>query len=238
MKEDPSTNAEHLERLASLGMLAANVVHQVNGHLTYVLLNLERLECVATSREAREALGAAREGARAIRDLSRDVTLLARTTRQHEASFVDLRDIVRAATRITGPRLTSVASLVVELGAVPPARGNATRFLQVVINILLNAADACEGAEAGSRTVRVALGTDARGDAVVSVMDDGPGLPPELAAHVFDPFFTTKSPGKGTGLGLSLAKEIVEDAGGHMKFDSVEGLGTIVRLTIPAAREE
>jgi signal transduction histidine kinase len=235
-REDLNGDA-HLRRLAVIGELAASILHQVNGPLTYLLLNIDQAERAAGTAEAVAALHEARHGAEIIRDLSRDVTLLARGASQR-AGTVDVRTVLASALRITSARIQSAASVIEEGTASPRVRGDATLLLQVLVNGLLNAADACEASSVRQHTIRVSLATDLRGNAVVAIADDGVGLPSERAARVFEPFFTTKEPSRGTGLGLSLAKRIVEDAGGQIRFDSVEGVGSVLRVTLPALDED
>jgi len=73
---------------------------------------------------------------------------------------------------------------------------------------------------------------------VLSVEDDGCGIPPELIDRIFDPFFTTKGVGEGTGLGLAISYEIVRRHGGEIEVDSVPGRGSVFRVRLPAARDE
>jgi signal transduction histidine kinase len=226
--------AAHLERLATLGQLTANVSHEVNGLLTYLLFSLQALTATTRSEEARQTVRDALEAAELIRRLAADVSLFARGERA--SVDVDLAEIVRAAIRIMSGRFGSVAALHEEIGAIPLVRGDPTRLLQVVVNVLLNAADACEASGLSERYVRAALATNIRGDATLAISDNAGGAAPTVVQRVFDPFFTTKSPGRGTGLGLSLAKEIVEHAGGQITFESTLGLGTTVRIVLPATR--
>jgi signal transduction histidine kinase len=209
-------------------------MHEVNGPLTYLLMSLESFSATARDEETRTMVRAALEGAQLIRRLASDVTLFARGERA--SADVDLAGIVRAAGRIVGTRVRSVAELRQEIGAVPLVRGDPTRLLQVVVNVLLNAADACEASGLRGRQVLASLATNMRGDATLAISDDAAGVERAVAQRVFEPFFTTKDPGKGTGLGLSLAKEIVEDYGGQITFESAPGLGTTVRVVLPATR--
>jgi signal transduction histidine kinase len=227
----------HLSRLAAIGELGASILHQVNGPLTYVLFNLDQLERTASGAESLEALRAVREGVESIRNLSRDATLLARGA-ERRPDAVDLAQVVRSAARLTAARVGLVATVVVEVGPAPSVRGDATWLLQVLVNALLNAADACEASGGSARTIRVTLGTDTRGDALVSIADNGAGVSPEHVGRVFEPFFTTKEPGRGTGLGLSLAKRIVEQAGGRITFESTQGVGSVVSVVLPAIRDD
>jgi two-component system, NtrC family, sensor kinase len=143
---------------------------------------------------------------------------------------------VRTAERIVEARVRSVAELREEIAPAPLVRGDPTRLLQVVVNVLLNAADACEASGLRGRSVHVALAADVRGDATLAISDNALGTTPADAERVFEPFFTTKEPGKGTGLGLALAKQIIADSGGHITFESAIGLGTTVRVVLPASR--
>lgn len=226
----------HLQRLALLGELSASVFHQVNGPLTLVLGNLSLLEEAVDGTDAREALRDARDAARMIRDLALDVMTLARRSPTHDR-VVDLRSCVRAALRITRARVAAAATVVEDLGTAPRVRGDATLLLQVFVNGLVNAADACEASSGRAHTIRLAVGV-VRGDAVVSIADDGVGLAAEHVTRVFDSFFTTKDAGRGTGLGLAFAKRIVERVGGRITFDSIEGVGSTLRIFLPVINDE
>jgi signal transduction histidine kinase len=108
--------------------------------------------------------------------------------------------------------------------------GSRRELEQVLLNLIINAAQAIEG----QGTVRVA--TTRCGDEVeISVGDTGCGIPAEVMDRIFDPFFTTKPVGEGTGLGLSISYEIVRRHGGRLLVDSVVGRGTEVRVRLPAA---
>ena len=113
--------------------------------------------------------------------------------------------------------------------------GSRRELEQVLLNLLINAAQAIEGVG----TVRVA--TSRCGDEVeIAVSDTGCGIPAEVMERIFDPFFTTKPVGEGTGLGLSISYEIVRRHGGRILVDSVVGRGTEVRVRLPtgAARSD
>jgi signal transduction histidine kinase len=107
---------------------------------------------------------------------------------------------------------------------------DAGQLEQVLVNLLINACDACAGgghvvARASDRGDRIAL----------EVSDDGAGIAPENLAHVTDPFFTTKKRGQGTGLGLTIAADIVKNHGGTLEIESAPGRGTTVRVMLPPA---
>ncbi len=225
------------ERLASLGTLAAGVAHEINNPLAYVAGNLELLdEALARPGLEGEGLGPlvreAREGAERIRGIVNTLRTLSRVDEARVAP-VDLRRAVDAALRIAGVELHHRARVELEVGPVPFVEGDDGHLVQVIINLLVNAAQALPAGAAERNLVRVALRTDAEGWAVLEVRDNGPGVPPELLDRIFDPFFTTKPPGQGTGLGLSLCHGIIAGLGGKLSVESAPGEGACFRVTLP-----
>ena len=135
------------------------------------------------------------------------------------------------ALRVAEPHVRRRARVERDYGDVPAVEGSRRELEQVLLNLLINAAQAIEG----EGVVRVS--TALRGDEVeIAVSDTGCGIPGELIERIFDPFFTTKPVGEGTGLGLSISHEIVRRHGGRILVDSDVGRGTEVRvrLTSPA----
>lgn len=133
--------------------------------------------------------------------------------------------------------------------AAPNVLGDPDQLTQVVMALLLNAADAVDTAECGDAaagverdgprrgvTVRTAPGVlDDRAAAVLEIADEGTGMSRETLAKIFDPFFTTKAPGEGTGLGLAICYGLVRDLGGRIDVESAPGEGTTFRVVLPAA---
>ena len=100
------------------------------------------------------------------------------------------------------------------------------------MNVLANACDAIRG------TGNIWIATCAVGsDVVVTIRDDGPGIAPDVLAHVFDPFFTTKDVGGGSGLGLAISHALVAGHGGQIHAESVPGAGATFRITLPVSAE-
>jgi CheY-like chemotaxis protein len=116
---------------------------------------------------------------------------------------------------------------------VRPVWANEARLEQVVINLLMNAAQAVPEARAEANEIRLTVRDDGRGHAVLEVADNGEGIPPEVRSRIFDPFFTTKPVGVGTGLGLSICHGIVMSLGGQIRVESELGAGTTFRVVLP-----
>jgi two-component system NtrC family sensor kinase len=111
---------------------------------------------------------------------------------------------------------------------VPEVVGSPQELKQVFLNLLINALQSMDGEGA------IRLGTAYRsGWVVVSIEDQGQGIPDDAIEHIFDPFFTTKPVGEGTGLGLSISYQIVRNHGGEITVDSQPGAGTVFHVALP-----
>jgi CheY-like chemotaxis protein len=129
------------------------------------------------------------------------------------------------------------ATLRRELRAVPPVRLAEARLGQVVLNLLINAAQALPVGDARRHEVGLATRPAEGGRVEIEVWDTGRGIPPSIQSRIFEPFFTTKQPGEGTGLGLSICKSIVDAAGGTIEVTSEPGRGARFRVLLPAAED-
>jgi two-component system, cell cycle sensor histidine kinase and response regulator CckA len=232
------------DRMASVGTLAAGVAHELNNPLAYVLANVRLL------REELEALGdllpedrvhALRElvdesahGIERMRHIVRDLKTFSRADdERHEV--VEVEGVVRSCLNMCRNEIRHRAQLEVQIGQAPPVRINESRLAQVVLNLLINAAQAMpERPGAGARiTVRVST---CQGAACIEVEDTGPGIDADRLGRIFHPFFTTKPPGEGTGLGLSICRNIVAAAGGEIDVQSSAGRGSRFTVRLPAAQ--
>jgi len=120
--------------------------------------------------------------------------------------------------------------------ALPPVRCEPKRLSQVLLNVVVNALDAIPLDTRRDRGVTIHARRRGNDAVVVTITDQGTGIPAAILPRVFDPFFTTKPTGKGTGLGLSIAQAIVRAAGGTLTLDSAVGTGTTVTIELPTAR--
>jgi CheY-like chemotaxis protein len=136
--------------------------------------------------------------------------------------MVDLNQTVREtlALRAYEQKVTNISVVEALATGLPDVFADSHQIKQVLLNLLINAEQACLGANGkGTIVVRTSLDTD-RGSLVLEVSDDGPGSPEERVNKVFDPFFTTKEVGQGTGLGLTVAYAIVQEHGGRIWVES------------------
>ncbi|HEX6272094.1 MAG TPA: ATP-binding protein [Polyangiaceae bacterium] len=245
-KEQLHAEVESSQRLASLGLLAAGVGHEINNPLTYVMGNvqfvLDRLVEQRASGDDRneelvQLLRDAMEGANRIRSVVRDLRTFSRLESEEHAA-VEIAEVVDAALAIVANELRHRARIVKRYESVAPVRGDSSRLGQVFLNLLTNAAQAIRVGQAGSNEVRIAIESAPDERVVVSIHDTGEGIPPEVIGKIFDPFFTTKPVGQGTGLGLSICQRIVAEHGGTLGVESRVGEGTTFRVTFTTMPRE
>jgi PAS domain S-box-containing protein len=229
------------DRLASVGMLAAGVAHEINSPLSYLMGALEFLDeqrsggaATGAGTEAAQALAEAREGAQRVRQVVRDLKALS-GTREERPAHLKLQTIAESAIRLATSEIQPRARLEREYRDAPEVVGDEARLGQVVLNLIVNAAHAIPEGRSAENEIRVVIGTDASGGALLEVRDTGAGIPPELAGRIFDPFFTTKPRGVGTGLGLAICRSIVVGMGGEITVVPGHGGGTTMRVLLPAA---
>jgi PAS domain S-box-containing protein len=225
--------AEHSQRLAELGKLAAGVVHELSNPLTAVAAYSENLVQKLSLQGGDpgdiDKLRRIREAAQRLQRLSRDLMAYARPpTEQREP--VDLGDVIERAAAMCEPVLKGAgARLERRLETVPVIFGQRESLVQVFVNLITNAAHALQE---GGGLVRLSLTRDG-GHVAARVRDDGPGMEPDVKRRIFEPFFTTKRDGTGTGLGLSIVQGIVSRHGGAISVESEPGEGTTFMVVLP-----
>ena len=167
------------------------------------------------------------EGAERVKRIVLDLKDFARSD-ENSLKETDLNQCVQSTVNIVRNEIKYVADLDLQLGNIPPIICNPQQINQVIANLLVNAAHAIDGH--GNITVS----TSAESDMVLlTVTDNGCGIPDEIRKRVFDPFFTTKDVGKGTGLGLSISYDIVTKHGGEISLESEPGVGTTFIVKLP-----
>jgi signal transduction histidine kinase len=254
------------ERMASAGMLAAGVAHEINTPLAVVMTNLDfvtdllgqlspevRLLDVCRRERDGEAVDAiglggrlkeldgplrdARDAVARIRAIVRDVKAFSRP-HDEERGPLDVRTVVESSIRMASTEIRHRARVTKEYGEVPLVDSNEARLGQILLNLLVNAAQAIPEGQAERNEIRIVTKTAEDGRAVIEVRDTGTGIPKNILPRIFDPFFTTKPVGVGTGLGLSLCHRMITDLGGTIAVESVVGEGSVFRVTLPPAIHE
>jgi signal transduction histidine kinase len=260
--DDAKRRSDHgrtVERMASLGRIAAGVGHEINNPLAFVLMNVslasERLRRIAGSGASARALlgtsdGTAVQEARELADMLNDSliglerirgivrnlqSLSQRDDDKHEA--VNLERVIDESIVVAWNHIQHRARLSKRYGEIPMVKGSRAALGQVFLNLLVNAAQAIPAGNAFGNVITIVTASDGKG-VTIDVADTGAGIAPEVLPRVFDPFFTTKAADEGTGLGLSICQRIVTDHGGRLTIESEVGRGSLCRLWLPAARDE
>jgi signal transduction histidine kinase len=226
------------ERLASVGRLAAGVAHEIGNPLAAILGLVELVRGGGLAQEEQdEFLRRVEKETERIQKIIRDLLDFARQERETETeeASADLGEVVEDAVRLVAPQ-KDLRRVDIERrldDEVPRVRGSADRLTQVVLNLLLNAADAIEGDGAIRVEVRTIDGAPTKVELVVA--DSGPGIAPEVLGELFEPFVTTKPTGEGTGLGLAVCHAIVERLGGTIRAENAPEGGARFVVVLPAA---
>lgn len=227
------------DRLASLGLLAAEVAHELNSPLAFVLSNLELLAMRLSNHpphqdpllldELCHMVRDAADGAQRMAAITRDLKALSRSGTE-SLGPIDARRAFESALRLCRTSLVRT-HLTHSFEAVPFVQGSEARLVQVLINLLGNAAQSFE--ENSNRRELAARLRRANDRVLLEVSDTGRGIPADILPNIFDPFFTTKQEGVGTGLGLYIAKKLVGDMGGTLTVESAVGEGSTFRIALP-----
>jgi signal transduction histidine kinase len=274
----------HTDRLAYVGRVAAGVAHEVGNPLGAIYGYLEILRDGGNLGDATpqrvppnsEIIDRLEKEIKRIDATMRELLNFSRV-RESRAEPLDL--LARAGETVTIMKrqrgLDNLEINVESVDGLPRALIDPQHYQQILLNILLNAADAMNGR--GVIDIRAGTGpynradlmeaclpgapdeqqvpfTDLRRRGIIfsemgepytgaptvrlTISDSGPGMPPDVLARVFDPFFTTKPPGRGTGLGMAVCQQLTATAGGMIRIESREGVGTCVTLIFPAQEHD
>jgi PAS domain S-box-containing protein len=224
------------ERLAAISVMAAGLAHEINNPLAIIG---NRIECM--QRDLRDKVSHAslaadidvlQQHVARLRELTSSLLRFARDDQRSDARPVALGPLAEGTVSLLRRTLATRRlrlDLVVD-PLVPPVVGYEQAIETVIVNLLLNAADATPAGGTVTLTIRRSAGGEA---AEIEVCDTGPGIAPSLRERVFEPFFTTKETGHGTGLGLTVCRSIVDGHGGSIRVDEPPGGGCRFIVTLP-----
>lgn len=253
LKEE-ETRRRRAERLHSLGILAAGIMHEINNPNTAIIGNAQMLKEKYLARLAQDdlrplieettglSLVRALKLAESIGHAGRRIAAIVERTdgffagSHEDRQAVDLLACLERALTQQRPDLAAGINLLRETPEGPlPVLAMEEEVMQILTNLLVNAREALAGRGEGTITVRVTLESGEQPQVAINVCDDGPGVPVGDREHIWDPFFTTKMDRPGRGLGLYLARQLVINLGGNLTFAELPGGGTCFVVHLPAA---
>lgn len=255
----------HANKMTSLGLMVSGVAHEINNPNNFILTNARMLsgswqDALKILREYAEEHGEVLlggiplsrlekqsgelfdgilDGSRRISEIVNNLKGFARQESVELDGLVDMNKVAESAVSILRHeivRFTNHFKIELQEG-LPLVGGNRQMLGQVVVNLLMNA---CQALPDKNRGVELRTLYDWRaGEAVLTVADQGSGIPAETARRIMDPFFTTKLDSGGTGLGLSICRSIVKDHQGNLEFTTKPGVGTtfFIRLPVKVAQK-
>jgi len=223
------------DRLVCLGRLVAGVAHEFNNPLTWIISTLEHIRTTLRDRapDMLEPIDQALEGTARLRRIVADMRSGIGPTLSGAAVEIGpaIESALRMASHAIKPRARAVSEVEPDL---PRVVADPARLAQVILNLVLNASEACVGPAPG----RMSVSARRRGTEHVAliVKDNGCGMEEAVVRRALEPFFTTRAGKGGTGLGLWICQSIVETFGGTLTIRSVLGQGTEVEVLLPVLR--
>jgi PAS domain S-box-containing protein len=232
----------HISRVTTLGELTASIAHEINQPLAAVVSNAEAASRWLAAEppnpdKARDILGnIVKDGMRAS-DIIHRIRAIIKKAPTCMAQ-VDINDAVLDVITLTRSELQRQGvSLQTELTTgLPPIEGDRIQLQQVILNLILNSAEAMSGIERPAREARISTAREASSGVLVTVRDFGPGLDPQSLDHLFEAFYTTKP--DGLGMGLPICRSIIEAHGGRLWATANEPRGAVFQFTLPVERDE
>jgi two-component system NtrC family sensor kinase len=234
----------HVEKMASIGKMAAVVAHEVNNPLSGILTYAKLLQkWVASGRvshekqeEAMQCLELIASESRRCGDLIKNLLTLSRTA-PINVQPTDLHAVINRCLLLVRHQLDLVGiQLQLNLAdALPLVPCDAAQMEQVFLALIMNAIDAMP--RGGNLWINTCV-DDQANEIKIQIRDDGAGIAPDILPHIFEPFLTTKESGRGVGLGLAISRGIIEGHKGRIEVESELGRGTKFTITIPAQTKD
>ncbi len=225
------------EKLASIGLLAGGVAHELNNPLGGILIFSQMLlrEMDKSSSHYQDVveIEAAAQRCKSIVESLLNFARQQPVNREDQLETIDVRSAVQSALKFAQVgRLNQNVEVEDVLGEQEIfVRADRNKLIQMFLNLIQNALQAMPNG--GTLTLKTKH--NKLRQATIEIIDTGVGIPAENLKHIFDPFFTTKGPGEGTGLGLSITHGLVEDLGGRIEVESGANDGTCFRVILPTA---
>lgn len=257
--EEVNTEFVQTEKMAAIGQLAAGVAHEINNPIGYVYSNLRTLasylddlrqitdaidavDDVSALRKLKQTLdydflrsdvsNLLNESAQGIERVKHIITALKDFSRKDETELklIDIHHALDTTLSVATNEIKYKAEVVKNYGEIPQVIGHLGQINQVLMNLLVNAAQAISGFG------QITISTGVDGDSVwINIADNGAGITEAHLPRIFEPFYTTKPVGEGTGLGLALAYNIVRKHGGEIKVSTEVGKGSVFSVWLPIA---
>ena len=241
------------DRLASVGLLAAGLAHEINNPLTAVMCCLEMMnedltifvdklsiddELIELLRRAsidlvemNNSAKLAFEGTKRIRDIVANLRIFSHVDK-NKMEPLCLNALLSSLVQVTKKEISCRGQLLEQYGELPQFAGNRGQMCQIFLNLIVNSVQSLD--ESAKETNRVTIRTWQKdGTIFTEIGDTGCGIPVTVKAKIFDPFFTTKGAGQGTGLGLAICSKILAEIGGTIAVESTFGKGTRVTVGLP-----
>ncbi|MBK6519153.1 MAG: PAS domain-containing protein [Polyangiaceae bacterium] len=230
------------ERMATLGMVAASVAHELNNPLTFVVGNISlALEAIEAGRldaaALRQSLTEALEGAGRVRTIVSELQVFSRASAREDRQATNVLSVLDSALAMTRSAVREKARVVRVVEAVVPVDIESSRLGQVLVNLIMNAAQATPEGAPERHEIRIVASVGADGWQRLTVSDDGPGVPEEARGRIFEPFVTTKSASGGTGLGLAICHRIVTERGGTIRVAEGQRPGATFEVRLPPSEQ-
>jgi signal transduction histidine kinase len=229
----------HEQKMVAIGSLSAGVAHEIGNPISSITVLTEAIVEAKGRHDPNLCLRQCKpelilDQIRRISTITRELSNLA-APRPPDLQLADINELIRNACNFVryDRRYGSLVELRLDLDTQTPAvRMVADQFVQVILNLLFNAADSF--AKKGERVNCVTVSSHRIESGIeVRVADNGAGMDSETLSHAFDAFFTTKAEGQGTGLGLAVSQSLIEALGGTLTLESTLGVGTTATILLP-----
>ncbi|MES2216954.1 MAG: response regulator [Pseudomonadota bacterium] len=232
------------DKLATVGVLAAGIIHEINNPMTWILNNLDYLRMKVKLLKAgeedpvellpklEEVISETRQGAERITEIVRELKGFGRID-DEDVTLFNVHDTLNFAINMAQPQYKNHARLEAEFADdLPQVFLSNNQLQQVFLNLILNASQAMDMDNINSNLIKIKTRVQ-KNRIRIDIIDTGKGIEPHDLAKIFEPFFTTKPAGIGTGIGLSICYDIIHSLGGEIKVESIVGKGSTFSVYLP-----